>query len=199
MPAALPPDLVLRDMRPDDLVAVHALNQDNVPAVGEESLSALRALYAESAVALVAERGGRLVAFCLALAPGARYESPNYLYFANRRHDFLYIDRVAVRAGERGRGVGAALYRAVAGRASAPWLTLEVNLEPLNEGSLRFHAREGFVEVAREETRPGKPVCLMVKALGEAGGAGAGASVLAWASPGARSAPPPPREKDTPP
>lgn len=161
--------LKIRDMRPDDLSAVHALNQANVPNVGDETHAALREIFEESAVALVAEReeagGDALIAFCLVLAPGARYESPNYRYFEERYEDFLYLDRVAVREGERGRGVGAALYREVERRASAPWFTLEVNLKPLNEGSLRFHAREGFVEVAREETRPGKPVSLMAKAL----------------------------------
>jgi uncharacterized protein len=166
------PRFHIRDMRPEDLGAVHALNQDNVPNVGDETHEALREIFEESAVALVAERadgaeggGGALIAFCLVLAPGARYESPNYRYFEERYEDFLYLDRVAVREGERGRGVGAALYREVERRASAPWFTLEVNLKPLNEGSLRFHAREGFVEVAREETRPGKPVSLLVKSL----------------------------------
>jgi len=40
-----------------------------------------------------------------------------------------------------------------------------VNVQPPNEGSLRFHAREGFVEVAQLETRPGKIVSLMAKKL----------------------------------
>lgn len=162
-------DLSIRDMRADDLAAVHALNQDNVPAVGDEPLESLRDIFEECVTALVAERltreGPRLIGFCLALAPNARYESPNYLYFSKRYEDFIYLDRVAVREGERGRGVGAALYREVERRARAPWFTLEVNLKPLNEGSLRFHAREGFTEVARAETRPGKPVSLLVKPL----------------------------------
>ena len=50
-------------------------------------------------------------------------------------------------------------------RTTAEWFTLEVNVKPLNEGSLRFHAREGFVEVSQLETRPGKIVSLMVKRL----------------------------------
>ena len=35
----------------------------------------------------------------------------------------------------------------------------------MNEGSLRFHAREGFAEVDQLEPRPGKIVSLMVKRL----------------------------------
>ncbi len=171
----IPPltQLTLREMRPDDLAAVHALNQDNVPAVGDEPLESLRAIFEECAIALVAEHptpegAPLLLGFCLVLAPHARYESPNYRYFSERYEDFIYLDRVAVREGARGQGVGAALYREVERRARAPWFTLEVNLKPLNEGSLRFHAREGFQEVARAETRPGKPVSLLVKPLSRA-------------------------------
>jgi predicted GNAT superfamily acetyltransferase len=45
------------------------------------------------------------------------------------------------------------------------WFALEVNTRPRNEGSLRFHAREGFVQMEELETRPGKMVSLMVKKL----------------------------------
>jgi predicted GNAT superfamily acetyltransferase len=65
----------------------------------------------------------------------------------------------------QGKGFGAALYREVENRSTAPLFTLEVNVVPPNEGSLRFHRREGFVEVDRLETRPGKVVSLMVKNL----------------------------------
>ena len=51
----------------------------------------------------------------------------------------------------RGRGVGRALYtevdRQMAAIDGADHLALEVNVDPPNEGSLRFHAGLGFVEV----------------------------------------------------
>jgi len=42
---------------------------------------------------------------------------------------------------------------------------LEVNTKPRNEGSLRFHTREGFVMLEEVETRPGKMVGFMIKDL----------------------------------
>jgi predicted GNAT superfamily acetyltransferase len=43
--------------------------------------------------------------------------------------------------------------------------TLEVNLEPRNDGSLRFHDRLGFVEVGQQVSGSGKLVSLMAKTL----------------------------------
>mgnify|MGYP006190060777 CR=1 FL=1 len=65
----------------------------------------------------------------------------------------------------QGKGIGAALYSEVEKLSDATWFALEVNTKPRNEGSLRFHAREGFVQMEELETRPGKMVSLMVKKL----------------------------------
>lgn len=148
----------------EDLDIVHAINQENVPAVGEESRSSLEEIFGLCSMALVAEDDA-IRGFCMVLPPGTSYESPNYLYFCDHYQDFVYLDRVAITASHRSRGVGPMLYREVESRATADWFTLEVNIKPLNEGSLRFHAREGFVEVDQLETRPGKIVSLMVKSL----------------------------------
>jgi GNAT superfamily N-acetyltransferase len=79
--------------------------------------------------------------------------------------NFIYLDRVAVTAAWQGKGIGADLYREVESRSTADWFALEVNTKPRNEGSLKFHAREGFVEMEECETRPGKKVSLMAKKL----------------------------------
>jgi len=49
--------------------------------------------------------------------------------------------------------------------ADASLLALEVNTKPRNEGSLRFHTREGFTLLEEVETRPGKMVGFMIKKL----------------------------------
>ncbi len=86
-------------------------------------------------------------------------------WFGERYEDFVYLDRVAVDAASQGRGVGAALYAEVERQADATWFTLEVNLRPRNDGSLRFHDRLGFVEVGQQETNYGALVSLMAKRL----------------------------------
>ena len=158
-------DIIVRDLRVTDLEIVWSINQENVPAVGEETLANLSKIHEQSAIALVAEVSKQIVGFCMVLLPGADYGSPNYEYFCERLVDFIYLDRVAVTEKFQGMGIGAALYREVEMRANAEWFALEVNTKPRNDGSLRFHAREGFVQMEELETRPGKMVSLMVKKL----------------------------------
>lgn len=158
-------DIIVRDLRVTDLEIVWSINQENVPAVGEETLANLSKIHEQSAIALVAEVSNQIVGFCMVLLPGADYGSPNYEYFCERLVDFIYLDRVAVTEKFQGMGIGAALYREVEMRANAEWFALEVNTKPRNDGSLRFHAREGFVQMEELETRPGKMVSLMVKKL----------------------------------
>ena len=155
----------IRTMTDTDLPVVWQINQENVPAVGDETLDALTEIFHQSVIALSAVADERIVGFCLVLNPGQKYESPNYTYFCDRLESFIYLDRVAVTAEYQGKGVGASLYRRVEQSTDAHLFALEVNTKPRNEGSLRFHAREGFVQMEELETRPGKTVSLMVKRL----------------------------------
>lgn len=155
----------IRTMTEADLLKVWKINQENVPAVGDESLEALTEIFHQSVIALCAVAGDRVIGFCLVLDPGQKYESPNYTYFCERLDSFVYLDRVAVTGEYQGMGVGASLYRHVEQSTDAHLFALEVNTKPRNEGSLRFHAREGFVQMEELETRPGKMVSLMVKKL----------------------------------
>ena len=158
-------DIIIRELRLGDLDVVWSINHENVPAVGEETREDLAKIHEQSTIALVAEVSNQVVGFCMVLLPGAEYGSPNYEFFCERLDDFIYLDRVAVTENFQGKGIGAALYREVELRSSAEWFALEVNTKPRNEGSLRFHSREGFVQMEELETRPGKMVSLMVKKL----------------------------------
>ncbi len=162
--------MLLRDCRPGDLASIHAVNQAEVPAVGDVTVAALDRIVEESVIALVAEVEGQVAGFCLVLAPGADYASMNYRWFDERYDDFVYLDRVAIAPGFQRRGIGRAMYAEVerlAGlrRPSAAHFTLEVNLRPRNDGSLAFHAALGFVEVGQQETDYGALVSLMAKPL----------------------------------
>jgi predicted GNAT superfamily acetyltransferase len=72
-------------------------------------------------------------AFLLAFDQRAKYESPNYLWFRQRYHRFVYVDRVVVSPLMRGRGYARALYTDLFARARQEGHTLvvcEVNSEP---------------------------------------------------------------------
>ena len=136
-----------------------------LPVFTPEPLEVLAAITRECSIVLVVEVEGAVVGFCLVLPPGASYRSVNYAWFSARYDDFIYLDRVAVAPEHRGSGLGSRLYEEVERRTVASLFTLEVNLRPRNEGSLRFHARQGFVEVGQQETDYGALVSLMARSL----------------------------------
>jgi hypothetical protein len=47
----------------------------------------------------------------------------------------------------------------------APLLTCEVNLNPPNLGSIRFHNRIGFREVGQQDSKPGLTVSMLAKTV----------------------------------
>lgn len=160
-------------LEPNDLGRVLEINVANVPEVGPVDEQRLRYLVGESALPIAVDLDDRLVGFCLVLAPGSDYDSINYRWFMQHCPDSWYLDRVAVDVAFRGRGLGSLLYAEVDRRMrrDAPdvsALTLEVNIDPPNEPSLRFHDRLGFVEVGRQVSH-GIEVSLMRRTIASTG------------------------------
>lgn len=147
-----------------------ALNQACLPAVSSLDRPALDALLADAAVARVARIGAAPAGALIALRPGTSYGSDNYRWFCDRFDDFLYVDRVMVSETARGGGVGAALYDDIAGiaaRLGVPRVTCEVNEEPPNPGSMRFHERHGFGKIeSRASTGGSKRVAMLERPVG---------------------------------
>ncbi len=165
----------IRDIAEPDIGDVLRINQANVPEVGSLDRDALEWLVSESSYALLVEQrdGARadvspiVMGFCLILAPGSTYDSVNYTWFGEHHPEAMYLDRVAFDASFQGAGHGRTLY-AHAERLmrsdvpDAPGLGLEVNVDPPNEPSLRFHHQLGFAEVGRQMSH-GIEVSLMLK------------------------------------
>lgn len=107
--------------------------------------------------------------FCIALDQDAPYRNPNFAWFASRHERFVYVDRIIVAASARGRGLARCFYEDLmdAMRANGQnILCCEVNLEPPNPGSDRFHAAMGFVEAGRANlTDRGKTVRYMERSV----------------------------------
>jgi predicted GNAT superfamily acetyltransferase len=147
----------LRPYRPADLDALVAINDGAAPAVPITPASELAELIGMARLVLVAD-DGEPAGFVIALGPGRDYASENYAWFSARSSAFLYVDRIVLAPRLQGQGVGPRLYAAVEGAARADGateITCEVNVRPPNPGSLAFHARLGFVEVGRQETKGG--------------------------------------------
>lgn len=159
---------LLRAPTLSDLTAMLALNNAHAAELGALTREALSHLVDVSFRTRVADGGD---AFIIALEQGADYASPNYRWFAERFPRFAYIDRVAVAASARKKGLGRAFYfdlMQAALRAGHGVLTCEVNSDPSNPVSDAFHSALGFQEIgrARIEER-GKTVRYLVKPLRE--------------------------------
>ena len=161
--------ITVRESRADDLDALHLINDESVPGVGTLAQDRLEALVADSAVTLVAvDAGGKPAGFVLVMLEGLGYESLNYRWLSARYDRFAYVDRIAVASAARGRRIGETLYAAAIEEfaGARPVLLAEVNLEPPNPGSLRFHKRLGFREVGeRWESDRSKGVVYLERAL----------------------------------
>ena len=161
-------DFKLSDVVSADLAAVLELNESEVPHVGAVDIEQMHWLASNATYFRVAKAQERLAAFLIGLRPGTAYGSLNYGWFCDRYEDFAYIDRVAVAAWARRHGLASRLYDdfAAAMPDSVTIMTCEVNTQPPNEESMRFHKQLGFREVGTLATENGnKTVALLLRDL----------------------------------
>ena len=146
-------DLVLRPACPADFPAILRLNAEWVRFTSALDEAALERLHELSPYHRVAMLDGDVVAFLLAMREGADYASPNYRWFDHRGGRFLYVDRVIVDASAQGRGVARMLYDdliAFARESDVDRIVCELDVEPPNRASARFHDGYGFREVGTQ-------------------------------------------------
>jgi uncharacterized protein len=150
----------LRDMTSADFDRVLQLNAESVHFLSPLDAGRLAWLHGMASYRRVAvdARGG-VAGFLLAFREGATYDSPNYQWFARTYACFLYIDRIVIAASHQGQGVGPRLYADlfdVARAAGVPRVTCEIDSDPPNAVSRRFHQRYGFEEVGAQRVAGGK-------------------------------------------
>ena len=153
-----------------DLARVLEINNANTPGVSQLTRSELETDLSNSLHALAIDNEqGEVCAFCITFAPDAPDAGANHQWFAERFQNFVYLDRIAIDSTHQNLGLGALLYLTVEQRmldsAEHSLLCCEVNLEPPNPGSLRFHKRIGFSECGVETTAPGYVVTYLQKLL----------------------------------
>lgn len=162
----------IRDFRPEDTAWAVALNNAAVPHVTPFDVAELREILAQADRTFLAVVDDAPRGLLILIREGSSYESPNYRFFQERHACFLYVDRIIVDPESHGTGIGRALYGAALahGRAQAvPVLACEVNLEPPNPVSMRFHRAFGFHQVAErpylDSSEMSKTVAMMELAL----------------------------------
>jgi uncharacterized protein len=160
----------IRDATLTDFPRILALNEESVQFLSPLDHERLSLLHAAAPYHRVVQFDGLVHAFLLVLREGATYDSPNYLWFAQRYEQFFYVDRVVVSASLQGRGAGRLLYDDLVSFAQGhgcQTITCEFDIDPPNPQSARFHAAFGFREVGTQKVGPKqKLVSLQAVSLG---------------------------------
>ena len=132
-----------------DIDAMWAINEQGLPGTGKVSKVEIGQLLEFSSLSVGAYDRDELVGFVICLPPKTAYGSLNYAWFNEHYQSFVYVDRIAVSEENRNKGVGSALYNHVVlySKQHGVPVAAEVNREPPNPGSMRFHNRFGFEEV----------------------------------------------------
>ncbi len=157
----------IRDIEEGDLCELLALNQDHVTELSHLTRDEFARLVGQ---AFYARRPDNGVAFLMVFDQDADYDSPNFLWFKTRHERFAYVDRIVVSPAERGRGFARQLYEDLfqaAHSAGHERICCEVNSDPPNPGSDRFHEALGFqpAGAAHLEDR-GKSVRYLIRQIG---------------------------------
>jgi len=142
-----------------DFPSILALNAASVQFLSPLSLPQLEVLHAHASYHKVVRGDDGVLAFLLALGPGAPYDSPNYRWFSQRYDAFTYIDRIVVSGAARGQGLATLLYRdlfAMASLRGEPRVVCEFDVDPPNAASEAFHRGFGFNEVGRQRVAGGR-------------------------------------------
>ncbi len=143
-----------RNISSNILKSLYSLNQENTPEVGSiGSIESFTSLLDKSSLNLLIKYKKQSIGFVICFRENLEYESLNYKFFNETKKIFLYIDRVVIKSQYRRMGVGTKVYKyldEVAAKELLP-ICCEVNSIPLNQISLNFHAKNGFVEVGEKD------------------------------------------------
>jgi len=141
------------------------INNNSVPDVNFLNFDELSLLINNSYYFDTIELNGFVAGFMLALDNKCDYSSENYKWFQSRYDDFIYIDRIALSKVTQGRGIGKQLYTKFISHCKRNKVILivsEVNIEPVNEKSMVFHKRMGFIQIDTFNNKnSGKLVAMM--------------------------------------
>jgi uncharacterized protein len=156
----------IRALDDADVGAVLGLNEESVAALAPMSAPDLARFRSLTPHLVVCDVDGEVAAFAIAYPPGTAYDSVNYRWHAERFDDFLYLDRIAVAARFRRRGLATALYDAIEEIAREHGrMVCEIYSDPPNDVSIAFHTSRGYQEVGRQRLANGHEVVMMEKPL----------------------------------
>ena len=158
-----------RPIRAEDFGAILQINAESSPHVARLDERDLLQQVALASVAWVAVCDGRVIGYLVAMSNAVEYDAEVFQSFrAKMPGPFMYIDQVAVARLARSAGIASQMYahlEAESGRLGITALCCEVNLQPENPASMRFHLKLGFERAGDMQTADGPLVALMRKTI----------------------------------
>ncbi|MCH1443716.1 MAG: GNAT family N-acetyltransferase [Candidatus Poseidoniaceae archaeon] len=138
-----------RPLTQSDVHSIWSINEQGLPGTGQVSEEEVSDLLKLSTLSFGVFRKEELVGFVICLSPRTEYKSLNYGWFNEKYDDFIYVDRIAVSLDHRNKGIGSKIYAEVIAYSQEHEIPVaaEVNLNPPNPGSMRFHHRFNFKQV----------------------------------------------------
>lgn len=167
----------IRPIENRDHAALLTLNAASWPAVTRLNQSDLDTLFGHTGSHWVAEDvdAETVVGYLLSFPSDSAYDDEEIRAFRARVEEpFVYICQVALAPRYQRIGLGHALYGKVFHEARSGgrrFVCTEVNIQPPNEASLRFHLGQGFLPLAELDVSYGFRV-LMLTLSTPAGGSG---------------------------
>jgi predicted GNAT superfamily acetyltransferase len=152
-------------VEPNNVDAVLALNNDHARELSLLDRTRLNLIVEAAYFAYAASDQS---AFMIALDQGAEYDSPNFVWFRHRFTRFVYVDRIVVDPSRRRHGLARELYRDLFARARTDGhdvICCEVNRDPPNPASDRFHDKLGFKPEGEATIASGKTVRYLSRRL----------------------------------
>ena len=156
----------LRQSRNADIDAIVALNAAVVAVTSPMDAARCAELLALPGAHVTVEAEGEVVGFALVMRHDAPYENANFQWFSKRLRQFFYVDRIVIGEAGRGQGLGNRVYETVMAHAQdggALALCAEMDIDPPNTQSLRFHAKQGFVAMGTRVLDSGKAVSMQTR------------------------------------
>ncbi len=146
-------ELLEGSLSSSDLRQIWTINQENIPEVGDvPDLDRLNKLINWSSHVIVVRKLD-IVGFILLMREKEDYDSLNYDFYNSQGVPFLYVDRIAISKNHRRKGLGRLIYQKTFEIAKELDVKTccEVNTQPRNDPSLKFHKSFGFEEVGTKD------------------------------------------------
>ncbi len=145
------------------------INTEGKPGVAPLNCAELLRMMNLTDYVKVLEINGRVAGYFIAFLKNSNYDGEEFQYFQKELNsNYLYVDQIAIAEKYLGNGLAKEFYRDAehfAIQFSISQIVCEVNLEPPNPKSLKFHTSLGFHKVTQLTTQDGREVLLLSKKL----------------------------------